>query len=110
MKSKNIKVTYASRYSQKGSCSVPKIRIEGKWLEELGFLVGSTVAVEYEEGSIRIRPLTEQELAFKEQQDLKAQLKHKEKELLLMQASYETLSKVAEASQPYGEQSVSKSK
>ena len=110
MKSKNIKVTYASGYSSKDACTVPKIRIEGKWLEQLGFSVGSTVIVEYEEGSIHIRPLTEQELAFKEHQELNTQLKNKAKELKLMQASYESLSKVAEAFLLYGGTSVSKSK
>lgn len=109
MKSKNIKVAYSTRYPQKGACTVPKIQIEGKWLENLGFSVGATVIVEYEEGSIRIRPLTEEELAFKEHRELKSQLKLKEKELRLMQTSYENLSKVAEVSGTYGEHSVNKS-
>lgn len=110
MKSKNIKVAYSTRYPQKGICTVPKIQIEGKWLEELGFSVGSTVIVEYEEGSIRIRPLTEEEIALKEHAKLQAELKHKKKELHLLQSSYEHLSKVAEASGIYGAQTVNKSK
>lgn len=110
MKSKNMKVAYSTRYPQKGACTVPKIQMEGKWLENLGFFVGSTVIVEYEEGSIRIRPLSEEELVLKEHGELQAQLKHKEKELRLMQTSYENLSKVAEASGIYGEHSVNKSK
>ena len=108
MKSKNMKVAYSTRYPQKGACTVPKIQMEGKWLESLGFFVGSTVIVEYEEGSIRIRPLSEEELVIKEHGELQAQLKHKE--LRLMQTSYENLSKVAEASGIYGEHSVNKSK
>lgn len=110
MKSKNIKVAYSTRYPQKGICTVPKIQIEGKWLEELGFSVGSTVIVEYEEGSIRIRPLTQEEITLKEHAKLQAELKHKKKELRLMQSSYEHLSKIAEASGIYGAQAVNKSK
>ena len=109
MKSKNIKVAYSTRYPQNGACIVPKIQMEGKWLEALGISVGSTVSVEYEKGSIRIRPLSEEEQILKEQDELQAQLKHKEKELRLMQTSYENLSKVAEASGIYGEHSVNKS-
>lgn len=110
MKSKNIKVAYSTRYPQKGICTVPKIQIEGKWLDELGFSVGSTVIVEYEKGSIHIRPLTEEELTLQEHAKLQAKLKHKKKELHLLQSSYEHLSKVAEASGIYGNQSVRKSK
>lgn len=110
MKSKNIKVAYSTRYQKKGICTVPKIQIEGKWLEELGFSVDSTVIVEYEEGSIRIRPLTEKELALQEHAKLQTELKHKKKELHLLQSSYDHLSKVAEASGIYGEQSARKSK
>ena len=61
MKTKNLKVAYTSRYTQKNPCTVPQIKMEGKWLEELGFSAGSTIVVEYEEGSIRIRPMTEEE-------------------------------------------------
>ena len=69
---KNIKVQYSTRYNSKRCCSVPKIQMEGKWLEELGFSVGDTVAVEYEKGSIRIRPLTAEEQMQKEQEELDA--------------------------------------
>ena len=60
-KTKNIKVQYSSRMSQSRSyygggsyTSYPKIQMEGKWLESLGFHVGDQLKVEYEEGSIRI--------------------------------------------------------
>lgn len=102
MKSKNLKVAYSTRFQKNSTLTVPKLQMEGKWLEELGFSIGSTVMVEYEEGSIRIRPLTEAELALQKQQELTVSLKRKEKELRSMQASYETLSKVAESSQIYG--------
>ena len=61
MKQKNIKVVYSSRCSSSrtywGSSrytSYPKIQMEGKWLEALGFHVGDQLLVEYEEGKINI--------------------------------------------------------
>lgn len=109
MKSKNLKVAYSTRFQKNSTLTVPKLQMEGKWLEELGFSIGSTVMVEYEEGSIRIRPLTKDEQTLIEQQELTAALRRKEKELRSMQASYETLSKVAETSQSYGKSTVRKS-
>lgn len=59
-KTKNIKVGYSSRtnygnyYRSTSYTSYPKIQMEGKWLEALGFHVGDRLQVEYEEGSIRI--------------------------------------------------------
>ena len=73
MKTKNIKVIYTNRYS-KGA--VPKIQMEGKWLEQLGFKIGTPLVLEYEENSIRIRPLNDTELKAQEQQTLRAELKH----------------------------------
>ena len=64
-KTKNIKVVYSSRCTSRsywgGSnyTSYPKIQMEGKWLEALGFHVGDRLLVEYEEGSIRITPASE---------------------------------------------------
>ena len=110
MKTKTLKIAYASRYTQKKSCTVPQIKMEGEWLEKLGFSVGSTIVVEYEEGSIRIRPMTEEELLINEQKTISLALKHKEKELLTIQSDYQKLSKVAEASGIYGKSSVNKSK
>lgn len=60
MKSKQIKVQYASRVSSSGCYAqsrytiYPKIQMEGKWLETLGFHVGDTVRVDYSEGEIHI--------------------------------------------------------
>lgn len=90
MKTKNIKVAYSTRYNQKDICTVPKIQMEGKWLEELGFSVGSTIAVEYEENSIRIRPLTEEELLIKEKADWEIKYKQHIKD---MRIAEETLAK-----------------
>ena len=60
-KTKNIKVQYSSRMSQSHSrwggssyTSYPKIQMEGKWLEALGFHIGDMLKVDYKEGSIRI--------------------------------------------------------
>lgn len=106
MKTKNMKIAYSTRYSQKNISTVPKIQMEGKWLEELGFSVGSTIAIEYEEGSIRIRPLTKEELLIREQQQLEAEYKHRQKELRIAETnlteSYNNCSKVAEPSGNYG--------
>ena len=40
MKQKNIKVAYTSRSTGNSYTQVPKIQMEGKWLEELGFSIG----------------------------------------------------------------------
>lgn len=70
MKQKNIKVIYSSRCTGSGCwggsryTNYPKIQMEGKWLEALGFHVGDQLLVEYEEGSIRITPAPEPEPAM----------------------------------------------
>ena len=43
MKQKNIKVAYTSRSCGNSYTQVPKIQMEGRWLEELGFSIGSTI-------------------------------------------------------------------
>lgn len=59
-KTKNIKVQYSSRCTSRsywgGSSysTYPKIQMEGKWLEALGFNVGDHVQVDYEEGKITL--------------------------------------------------------
>ena len=77
--------------------AVPKIQMEGKWLEELGFSIGTRLVVEYAEGSIHIRPMTENELALEEQQK---EIRRKKTELRklerLLADGYEDLSRVAE--------------
>lgn len=61
MKFKKIKVLYSNRYSSykfrdNNTCTCfPKISMEGKWLEALGFHIGDQLEVAYEEGSIHIR-------------------------------------------------------
>ena len=70
MKQKNIKVAYTSRNTGGSYTQVPKIQMEGRWLEELGFSIGSTIVVEYDEGSIRIRQMTEEELADRQKTEL----------------------------------------
>lgn len=63
MKAKTIKVAYSSQ-TRKGNdpvfrntrdVIVPKIQIQGKWLEELGFHIGDRLTVEYGDGAIHIR-------------------------------------------------------
>lgn len=74
MKQKNIKVAYTSRSCGNSYTQVPKIQMEGKWLEELGFSIGSTIVVEYDDGSIRIRQMTEEELADRRKAELEKEL------------------------------------
>jgi len=109
MKSKNMKVVYTTRFQKKGTSTVPKIQIEGKWLEELGFAAGATIKVEYDKDSIRIRPLTEKELISHNQQLLNDEIRRKTAELNLLGKEYEHLCKVAELSGFYGASSASKS-
>lgn len=109
MQTKNLKVAYTSRCNKYSYTSVPKIQMEGKWLEELGFSIGTFLKVEFEEGSIRIRPLTAEEASERRQQELKAELDRKAAELKLAQlglaAAYSGLSpefsQVAESTSPY---------
>ena len=70
MKQKNIKVAYTSRSCGNSYTQVPKIQMEGKWLEELGFSIGSTIVVEYGEGSLHIRPMTAEELADQQRAEM----------------------------------------
>ena len=46
MNKKHIKVAYTSRLSGGSYTQVPKIQMEGRWLEELGF------SIEYHRGRI----------------------------------------------------------
>lgn len=106
MKTKNIKVAYTSRYTGKSADYVPKLQVEGKWLSELGFTIGSTVAVEYEEGSIRIRLLTAEEQAEKTRKAAEAELKRRRCEIRRLQneltRNLEPAAMVAESIDRYG--------
>lgn len=105
MKHKNIKVAYTSRSSGGSYTQVPKIQMEGRWLEELGFSIGSTIVVEYDEGSIRIRQMTEEELADCRREQLKKELAAKSASIRKLQKSLDgelqALSLVAESSHGY---------
>ena len=74
MKQKNIKVEYKCRST--GGCytQVAKIQMEGRWLEELGFPIGTTIVVEYGEGSLHTRPMTAEELADQQRAELEKEL------------------------------------
>ena len=105
MKHKNLKVAYTSRSSGGSYTQVPKIQMEGRWLEELGFSIGSTIVVEYDEGSIRIRQMTEEELADCRREQLKKELAAKSASIRKLQKSLDgdlqALSLVAESSHGY---------
>ncbi len=90
MKTKNIKVVYTNRYSKNSNTTVPKIQMEGQWLEQLGFTIGTPLIVEYEENSIHIRTLTEEELAEKEQQEVQVELEKKIAQLKKMKHRMKT--------------------
>lgn len=108
MKTKNIKVQYSSRCQSGFS---PKIQMEGHWLEKLGFPIGTCLIVEYEEGSIHIRPFTEEETAAIEEQKLQAELIKKQREYeaarCRLAEQYGSLTMVAEANNNYGTDSTS---
>ncbi|MFD1403757.1 SymE family type I addiction module toxin [Robinsoniella peoriensis] len=103
MKTKSIKVQYSSRCQ---SGFTPKIQMEGRWLENLGFLIGTHLVVEYEEGSIRIRPFTEEEAASIEEQKLQAELAKKQREYdaarCRLAKQCRPLAMVAETNSDYG--------
>lgn len=105
MNKKHIKVAYTSRHSNGSYTQVPKIQMEGRWLEELGFSIGSTIVVEYEEGSLRIRPMTETELAEKQRMEAQRELNSKAAEIRKLQFRLEKesqeLQRVAEPQQEY---------
>lgn len=102
MKTKNIKVQYSSRYQ---SGFAPKIQMEGRWLEKLGFPIGTYLVVEYEEGSIRIRPFTAKETAVRKEQELRSELARKQREYeslgKRLTEEYQMLSMVAEPQNSY---------
>lgn len=108
MKQKNIKVAYTSRSSGGSYTQVPKIQMEGRWLEELGFSIGNTIVVEYDEGSIRIRQMTEEELVDCRREQLKKELAAKSASIRKLQKSLDgdlqALSLVAESSHGYRSQ------
>jgi len=114
MKSKTMKVLYSSRprtdrnapyYSGLSYIETPKISMEGKWLEALGFHIGDPIRVEYDESGIRIRPLTAEERAAKEREEMKAEIRRKTAEMEKLQQNIASeaaaLSRVAEAPIPY---------
>lgn len=108
MNTKSIKVLYTSRYTRGSYAPVPKVQMEGRWLEQLGFTIGAPLIVEYEEGSIRIRTLTAEELAAKEQREAQAEISRRIAELEKMKRRVEkedaSLSMVAEPSGRYAAQ------
>lgn len=65
MKTKKMKVLYASRTRQSSNLwgrdssyiETPKISMEGKWLDALGFHIGDAIQVSYEDNCIRITPM-----------------------------------------------------
>lgn len=105
MKQKNIKVAYASRSTGGSYTQVPKIQMEGRWLEELGFSIGSTIVVEYDDSSIRIRQMTDEELADRRRTELEKELAAKSASIRRLRKSLDedrrTLSHVAESSHSY---------
>lgn len=52
---KTIKVQYSTRYNDRRYSEVPKIQMEGKWLEAIGFSVGDQIRVNYCDGKIIIQ-------------------------------------------------------
>ena len=105
-KTKNIKVAYSNRSGNRSYTTYPKIQMEGRWLEELGFTIGTRLMVEYEKDSIRIRPFTAEENAQEEERLLLAEMERnrREHEKLLKAINTRTaaLPRVAEPESAYG--------
>lgn len=85
MKQKKIKVQYRSRATAHGYTDTPMIQMTGNWLEALGFSIGDTIMMEYDEDGIRIRPLTEAEKADAVKEQLELSIRRKQNELKVLQ-------------------------
>jgi len=59
MKERRLTITYA--YGPNNEKPYPLIRLQGKWLERLGFAIGSRVVVATGEGVVVIVPAEEGE-------------------------------------------------
>ena len=83
----------------------PKISIEGKWLEALGYHIGDHIRVEYDEQGIHISPMTEAEQQSLEQQQALENVERKitalEKIRAEIKAETAALSMVAEPKTEY---------
>ena len=101
MKQKNIKVAYKSRSTGGSYTQVPKIQLEGRWLEELGFSIGSTIVVEYEDSSLRIRPMTAEELADQQRAEMEKELAAKSAAIYRLQKDlHEDSRKLSHVAEP----------
>ena len=83
----------------------PKISIEGKWLEALGYHIGDHIRVEYDEKGIHISPMTAAEQKSLEQQQALKNVERKitalEKIRAEIKAETAALSMVAEPKTEY---------
>lgn len=83
----------------------PKISIEGKWLEALGYHIGDHIRVEYDEHGIHISPMTAAEQKSLEQQQALENVERKitalEKIRSEIKAETAALSMVAERKTEY---------
>lgn len=83
----------------------PKISIEGKWLEALGYHIGDHIKVEYDEQGIHISPLAAEEQKSLEQRRALENVERKITELkkikLGIEAETAALSMVAEPKTGY---------
>lgn len=100
MKQKQIKVAYTSRFSGSSYTQVPKIQMEGRWLEELGFSIGSRIVVEYGDGCLRIRPMTEAELAKAQLCETRKEMAAKAAEIRRLQFQLEQEKQLSHVAEP----------
>lgn len=102
---KNIKVGCSSTFRKGGYVDVPKLHVEGRWLEEIGFSIGEQIVVEYGEGCVTFRKPDDKEMAALEEKKLKAEIREREEAILSLQRSIEDrqfdIQKVAENSNRY---------
>lgn len=111
MKQKKIKVQYRSRWAAHGYTDTPMIQMTGRWLEALGFSIGDTVMMEYDESGIRIRPLTAEEQAAAAKDELELSIRRKQKELKSLERQISSdnrrLAMVAEPGRSYSGEVIS---
>jgi len=54
-----ILTVYYAYLGARGNDRRPLIRLQGKWLHDLGFQIGVKIAIEEQEGALIIRPIPE---------------------------------------------------
>ena len=57
-KPRKLKIYQKFRYRTQGNTTVPEIRLEGRWLEKLGFEIGKEIEIKQEKDKLTITLLS----------------------------------------------------